>query len=277
MKGNTQRRLSRFITALTLLSLCACPAATPPGVPEPVSQGGGDPDSAVTAGSADSPSESAVVSLEQLRAEDPGFVLRDDDGTLPSPPMLVLLHGYGSDENDLASIADLVSPSWVAVALRAPTSLGEGRFAWYPLTFGDNGPSARPEDVQSATQALVVRLQQHVATHGAEPGRVHLLGFSQGAMMSQQVAAVAPELVASIGLFGARLTLDTPHAARDTPTPVFMAHGLQDTVVPYTSGTALRDSLPQDLYTVVWNEFDGPHTMPPSLLRQWATWVTAIP
>jgi phospholipase/carboxylesterase len=178
------------------------------------------------------------------------------------PPLLVLMHGIGADENDLLPIASMLDPRLQVVSLRAPHGYAIG-YAWFNIEFGLGG--IRP-DVGQAHQALadlVAWLRTAPERHGTDPGRTYLLGFSQGAMMSLGVLRTAPEHLAGVialsgrnadGLFEA-----TADAAAIARVPLLVAHGTHDDLLPVENGRAIRDAYEGVSTDFTYREFPVGH------------------
>ena len=150
------------------------------------------------------------------------------DPALPSSrPLLLLLHGYGSHEGDLPSLAASLPDGFDWVSLRAPVGLPTGGFAWFPITVPGQ-PSAGP--VIEAADAVLAWLDANV--HLGTP--VVPLGFSQGGLMVTQLLRQAPgRFPAGVVLSGFTLdaTLPGDEALAATRTPVFFGHGDADRVI----------------------------------------------
>jgi phospholipase/carboxylesterase len=193
---------------------------------------------------------------------------------LANAPLLMLLHGYGSNEEDLFGLEALFPPALTVVSLRAPLHLMSGSYAWFAI---DVQPTGLVLDLAGARRALT-QLQRDLPllaeTYGAS--QIWLLGFSQGAGMAAAAALALPDLVVG----GALLSGITP-AALDVPLPAassqafFVAHGTQDPVVPVVSGRATRDLLARIGAQVVYYEDASGHTISDACLRRLAAWVEA--
>ncbi|MGF3057060.1 alpha/beta hydrolase [Microbacterium sp. YY-01] len=152
------------------------------------------------------------------------WVHRNTDG-----PLLVLLHGYGADENDLLGLASYLPEQFSVAAVQAPLTPPfptPGR-SWYPIE-GLDGRSA--ETVTAAATSFLHWLQ---AT--APEREVSLLGFSQGAAVSLQALRLAPERFTSIVALSGYVTPgDLPHdeQLQQHPVPVFWGRGTHDDVIP---------------------------------------------
>ncbi len=145
-------------------------------------------------------------------------------------PLLVLLHGYGADENDLFGLLPYL-PERIAVASvaapLAPPWPSPGR-SWYAIE-GLNGRD--PGAVTAAAESLLDWLDAHAE---AAPS-VALLGFSQGAAVSLQALRLAPERFdAIVALSGYAAPGDLPRdeELRELRPPVFWGRGSQDDVIP---------------------------------------------
>lgn len=145
-------------------------------------------------------------------------------------PLLVLLHGYGADENDLFGLVPYL-PGGIAVAsvaapLAAPWPM-PGR-SWYPIEGLDGRDYLA---VSAAAEALLAWLDAHVPA----ATEVALLGFSQGAAVSVQALRLAPERFgAVVALSGYAAPGDLPNddALRELRPPVFWGRGSHDDIIP---------------------------------------------
>ena len=124
----------------------------------------------------------------------------------PTRPLLVLLHGRGSDERDLFALAPLLPPAAVVASVRAPDPLGPG-FTWFP-----SGQPGLPDPAGAATVTRdLLDWFDSLPPHGP----TWLLGFSQGGAMVTQLLRFAPErFAASVILSGFSLAGEGPEDAR---------------------------------------------------------------
>jgi phospholipase/carboxylesterase len=104
-----------------------------------------------------------------------------------TPVALVLFHGYGANELDLAPLGPMFAPALPWASLRAPLEVAPGAYAWFPLiAFGDRDP-ARSTDAA----------WQWIDAHLAPDAKVAAIGFSQGGLMATQLLRTRPERVAA--------------------------------------------------------------------------------
>lgn len=164
--------------------------------------------------------------------------------------LVVFLHGYGADGADLLGLADVIGPHLPGVAFLAPDApercVGGGfGYQWFPIPWLDGSPQAAAEaGLTAAARDLNGFLDARLAEYGLEPERLALVGFSQGAMMSLEVAPRRDRAIAGVVAISGRLLRPESLAAeaRVKP-PVLLVHGDQDPVVPFDDMGKAGDAL----------------------------------
>lgn len=196
-----------------------------------------------------------------------------------NPPLLLLLHGVGSNEHDLFGLAPLLDPRFVVVSLRAPITLAPGSYAWFHVEFTPQGSLINPEEAERSRQMLIETIGQAVAAFDAHPQRVYLMGFSQGAIMSASVALTRPDLVAGAVLMSGRILPEIqPRMVEVEPEqldglPILVVHGTADTVLPIPNGRASRDLLSKLPVKLTYKEYAMGHEVTPESLRDVQAWL----
>jgi phospholipase/carboxylesterase len=159
----------------------------------------------------------------------------------PARQLVVFLHGYGADGNDLIDIGKAwqqLLPQAAFVSPHAPHPCGQaptGR-EWFPLTF--RSPTERWDGVNMAAPGLESFLDTELARHSLAPSALALVGFSQGTMMSLHVGlrrAVAPAAI--VGYSGMLILKDDTDIENYAPQvrtrpPVLLLHGDDDDLIP---------------------------------------------
>jgi phospholipase/carboxylesterase len=151
--------------------------------------------------------------------------------------LVVLLHGYGADGNDLISLGQhwrQLMPEAMFFSPHAPEPCAGNPFngrQWFELTFRD--PSERWRGVNQGAPALNAFLDDELAALGLTDEALALVGFSQGTMMALHVGFRRARPMAGIVGFSG-LVAGPEHLARDIVSrpPVFLAHGDRDDVIP---------------------------------------------
>ena len=166
-------------------------------------------------------------------------------GGKPARQLVVFLHGYGADGNDLIALGQEwqpLLPETAFVSPHAPEPCAQAPVGrqWFPLTFRD--PDERWQGVKAAAPVLNAFLDQELARHSLPPERLALVGFSQGTMMALHVGlrrAVAP---AGIVGYSGMLVIPAEKAAAEAAVreirarpPVLLVHGERDDLIPAQS------------------------------------------
>lgn len=153
------------------------------------------------------------------------------------PPLLLLLHGFGSHEQDLFSMAPMLNEKCLIVSARAPITLQWGGFAWYEIDFSN--PGSKMNNIPQARESLSAILkfiEQVQEAYGTDPEQTHLLGFSQGSILSYALALNYPakfqKVMALSGYIIKELVPERYQPEDIQHLDVFASHGTQDEVLP---------------------------------------------
>ncbi len=159
-------------------------------------------------------------------------------GSAPNA-LVVLIHGYGSNGEDLISLARAIQPALPDAAFVAPNAPSQldrmaAAYQWWPIeTFS---MAERAAGAASAAPALDAFITQELERTGLPSGRLVLVGFSQGTMMALHVGLRRSEPVAGIiGISGMLVAPDNLAADLRSRPPVLLIHGTEDDVVPFRS------------------------------------------
>ncbi|MGD9942737.1 MAG: alpha/beta hydrolase [Burkholderiaceae bacterium] len=209
--------------------------------------------------------------------------------TGPQPThSLIVLHGLGADGNDFAPICDELDLSTIG-AIRyvlphapvRPVTINNGypMRAWYDIIGTD---LARREDESGVrqSQADVEALIERERERGIAPGRIVLMGFSQGCAMTLQTGLRYRDrlagLVALSGYLPLAATLPAESSDANRLTPIFMAHGRGDPMIAIDRATASRDALRAMGYDVEWHDYPMPHSVCPQEIADLNRWLLRV-
>ncbi len=178
--------------------------------------------------------------------------------------VVVFLHGYGADGNDLLGLAEPLAPHMPGTVFIAPDApercvnnpMG---YQWFPVPWLDgSSQEAAARSMQASAADLDAFLDDVLAEEGLGPERMILFGFSQGTMMALHVAPRRPAPVAGIVGFSGRLLGPERLAGevRARP-PVLLLHGDQDEVVPPSSLPEAADALQEAGFEVCTHVMKG--------------------
>lgn len=154
-------------------------------------------------------------------------------------PILVLLHGYGSDENDLFSFVSDLPEDWLIVSFQAPKTTPYGGYSWYDIDFSDSDKFINVSQAETSIQLIINKIEE-IKKQYQISGRVHLCGFSQGGILSYALALRNPELFQKIACLSCYPDQKILQNIKDKKTlehlRFFVSHGTEDNVVPLEWG-----------------------------------------
>lgn len=194
------------------------------------------------------------------------------------PPLLILLHGIGSNEQDLMGLAPSLDGRFLMVSARAPITLERGSYAWFHIQFTPSGIVIKPEEAEASRLLILKFVDEVVEAYGADATRVYLMGFSQGCIMSLAASLTHPDKFAGVVGMSGRLMpeieplIAPPEKLRGFP--ITIVHGTQDQVLPISYGRGIRDKLQMLPVDLTYREYPMPHTVSPESLRDVAAWLT---
>lgn len=164
------------------------------------------------------------------------YIVRQPKSAVENPPLLILLHGYGSNEQDLFSFAEELPQELLIVSARAPYEMGNGGYAWYAINFDTaNEKYSDLEQARTSIELIANFINEIKQKFNTDPNKTFLLGFSQGTILSYALSFLHPNsvnyLVALSGYINEELLPDNM-ADLDIKTSYYISHGTVDQVIP---------------------------------------------
>jgi phospholipase/carboxylesterase len=182
-----------------------------------------------------------------LHTDLPLSYLEQTQGEARNQPLVIFLHGFGSNEEDLFGIKDALPSTWTYLSARAPMPVDPHGFRWFTKTTGDVDYNGETADLQRSAKLIEAFVTQATAKYHTQPDRVFLVGFSQGAIMSYEVGLRQPQLIRGIAaLSGSVLPMLKAELKPDerlNQLAIFIGHGTLDQALPYASATRANEVL----------------------------------
>ncbi len=195
-----------------------------------------------------------------------------------NPPAIIMLHGYGSDENDLFSFAEEIPDKFAVISLKAPIALQPYGNAWYTIYFENNGGKFSDDKQAIVARDLVVKtINEAIEKYKLDSKNITLLGFSQGTILSFAIALSYPELIKNvIGLSGYINSeiLKKDYQNNDFSTlSVYTSHGSVDQVIPVDWARKTKPFLVNLGIDCTYSEFPVGHGVAPQNFYEFKQWL----
>ena len=164
-------------------------------------------------------------------------IVRESNLKDGSAPLLIMLHGYGSDENDLFSFASELPEKLFIISLKAPYNLEPFGNAWYAINFDAvQGKWSNNEEAKLSRDLIAKFIDEATEHYPVNKNNVTLLGFSQGTILSYAVALTYPEKVNNIialsGFINKDILPDQSNIISYKHLNFYCSHGSDDQVIP---------------------------------------------
>ncbi|MEN3324561.1 alpha/beta fold hydrolase [Mariniflexile soesokkakense] len=152
-------------------------------------------------------------------------------------PLLIMMHGYGSDENDLFSFSSELPKELFIISVRAPYPMQPYGNAWYAINFDEEqGKWNDNEQAKESRDLIAAFIDEAIAEYPVNKKNITLLGFSQGSILSYAVALTYPEKVKNIIALSGYVNKDILPGNMDTKDysnlDFYCSHGSVDQVIP---------------------------------------------
>ena len=165
------------------------------------------------------------------------YQVREPKIIVDKNPLLLLLHGYGSNDSDLFSFASELPDEYYVISARAPYDLQYDSYAWYAINFDADQNKFSDHDQAILSRDLVVRfIEELKIKFPIDSSNITLIGFSQGSILSYSIALSYPNIVQRVGALSGYLNLDINsenYQNNDfSNLKIFASHGTVDQVIP---------------------------------------------
>jgi len=206
------------------------------------------------------------------------FLHRPAEAGAGEPWLLVLMHGIGSNEQDLFGLAAEVPPRFHVVSLRGPFTMGPGGYAWFEFSVARDGSRRIDAAQEAASREAITQTVQALARQLDVPhARVVLGGFSQGGIMALSLLRTQPELQQAAMVMHSRLLPEVDALAAPPEAlagkSLWVSHGLQDGVIPLANAQAIRAKAATWPLVLTYNEYPGAHEIRPAELQAAMRWL----
>ena len=205
-------------------------------------------------------------------------LVREPKIKLDKNPLLLLLHGYGSNEEDLFSFASELPEEYFVVSARAPFDMMYGSYAWYAINFdADENKFSDIRQAQTSRDIIANFIDELIAEYPIDQENVTLIGFSQGCILSLAIGLSYPEKVKRVvgmsGYFNEEIAL-TDYAKNDfSNLNIFCSHGTVDQVVPVDWARKSEPKLKALGIAVTYKEYPIGHGISPQNFYDFKTWL----
>lgn len=193
-------------------------------------------------------------------------------------PLLIMLHGYGSDANDLFSFQGELPAELLVISVQAPFPLSPYGNAWYAINFTNTGGKFSDEvQAVESRKRIVQFIDEVIEAYPVDKENVTLLGFSQGSILSYAVALSHPHRIKNVIALSGYINEDIIEKGYEkndfSNLSIYASHGSQDQVIPVSWARRSPEILKNLNIEHKYSEFPVGHGVAPQNLMELKEWI----
>lgn len=191
-------------------------------------------------------------------------------------PLLILVHGYGSNEMDLFSFADELPDELQIVSLRAPNELGYNSFAWYSINFdADQNKFSDLDEAKVSLDLISEFIDEYTSSNNVDSQKIFLVGFSQGAILSYSLSLNTNKVQHVVALSGYLNEDLVNENTTNKNVDYFCSHGTVDQVIPVEWARKAPEFLTKKGIENQFKEYPVGHGVHPQNFYDFRAWLQA--
>tara|TARA_A100001011_G_scaffold367418_1_gene420825 strand:+ start:119 stop:766 length:648 start_codon:yes stop_codon:yes gene_type:complete len=192
--------------------------------------------------------------------------------------VIIMLHGYGSNKEDLFSFSDYMNPKALIISVQAPHKMDYGSYCWWALNFDESmNLSIEVSQARESINQLHKFISEYlVDNYNFSLNNIFLLGFSQGAMVAYTLSINYPDFYKKvIGLSG-KIPYEIINYNKENDYSLhnyFCSHGIFDQVIPIDIGRDSSSWFTNKKIKHVFLEFQSQHGVSPENFEEMKSWI----
>jgi len=204
------------------------------------------------------------------------YIVRPPVVKSQNPPLLILLHGYGSNKEDLFSFAEELPDELLIVSAQAPNNMGFGSYAWYAINFdASQGKFSDLIQAKSSIDKIALFIDAIKNKYNTNKEKTFLLGFSQGAILSYSISFLHPNKVNHVIALSGYINKDLlpEKLPESNTTDYYISHGIVDQVIPVNWAKESKSFLDTLNLESVYSEYNVGHGVAPQNFYSFKEWI----
>ncbi len=188
---------------------------------------------------------------------------------------LILLHGVGSNEQDLFNAFGKLPDDLLIISARGPLTLSAGRYAWFHVDFSTGKPLINEEEEKESREIIKTFIEQVRDRYHID--ELYIGGFSQGSIMSCTIGLTVPALITGVIALSGRILTQIRNSVHKTSElanlKILLAHGTLDKTLPITYAREAREYLESLDVQLTYHEYPIGHQVNSEELAEIEKWI----
>jgi len=204
------------------------------------------------------------------------YLVRQPKIKTEKTPLIIMMHGVGSNEQNMFSFANALPDNFLVVSARGPLTLRENSYAWFQVQFTPEGSVINKEQAENSRKEILKFIDDLKNVEDFDGSQVYLMGFSQGGIMSYSVALTEPEKIKGIAVMSGRLLTEVKPliASKDRlkNMKIYVSHGTQDSVLKFQYALDAIAYLNSKELNPEFHQYPEDHTINQQMLDDVGVW-----
>lgn len=206
------------------------------------------------------------------------YLVRQPKIKTEKTPLVILMHGVGSNEENMFSFADALPDNFLVVSARGPLTLRPNSYAWFQAQIMPDRSIINEEQAENSRKEIIQFIDDLKNVEDFDEEQVYLMGFSQGGIMSYSVALTEPEKIKGIAVMSGRLLSEVkPLIVSDERLKklnFFVSHGTHDSVLKFGYATDAVNYLHSKGLQPEFHQYPEDHTINQQMLGDVVKWLS---
>jgi phospholipase/carboxylesterase len=211
------------------------------------------------------------------KIEDLYYVAKAPEKATANAPAIILLHGYGSNENDLFALASQMPGNYYVFSLRAPYAIGAEQYQWYEIKRASGNIEINFAQEELSRKKVIKFIDQLVLKYKLNKNKIIVAGFSQGGILAEAIGLTSPEKVAGVACFSGRFLPELKPMMKSKAQlqnkKIFLANGTQDQLLTINLAEENYKALTALGLKVRYKKDAIGHSISATLLKEFNLWL----
>tara|TARA_B100001079_G_C16349963_1_gene487713 strand:+ start:257 stop:901 length:645 start_codon:yes stop_codon:yes gene_type:complete len=187
---------------------------------------------------------------------------------------IFLIHGYGSNSEDLFSFKAYLPKNLTIISLEAPIQIETESFAWYSINYNQNFEKwSNNEEAIKSIKKIYETINFLINKHNLNNHDITLIGFSQGAILSWAIGFNYPKFIRRIIALSGYINEELI-TKNDITFKAFSSHGTVDPIIPVNwARNTIKKHIKKGCEDLIYNEYDEGHTLSEKNLIDFLNWI----
>lgn len=205
------------------------------------------------------------------------YNIRKSDNKQGKSPAIFMLHGYGSNKEDLFSFVDSIPKRFTVFSLQAPYYMMENSYAWFALSITENSFACDVEKAKESIESIMSFIDKACKDYELDRENIAILGFSQGTMLGLSIVLSYPNLIKRLigfsGCFAQELMVENYKNNDFSKLKIYLSHGLQDQIIPIEWARQTEKKLTELNVEHQYREFVSAHNISLPNFNSFLEWI----